>query len=328
MKKIETPNIKFYNTDSLNLYKTLPKPIVIISDGPYGVSGYPGDLKSANGLGDWYKEHIAQWNKYATAQTTLWFWNTELGWANVHPELEKQGWEYKACHVWNKGIAHKAGNINMKTSKTLPVVTEICVQYVKKPIFDYSNKKISMKEWLYNEWKRTGLPFSKTNIACNVKDAATRKYFTQSYLWYMPPAEAFEKIVNYANKYGSQQNRPFFSIDGKKSLSKKEWEQFRAKFYCPLGITNVWDYPALRGEERIKIKHKAIHLNQKPLKLIESIIRISSDEGDVIWDPFGGLATSSIASQNINRLCYSAEINADIFEHAKKRIEKYLKQAS
>lgn len=95
-------------------------------------------------------------------------------------------------------MGHVAGNTNTKTIRHLPVVTEVCVQYVKKPIFTVGEKQMTMKEWLRYEWERTGLPFSKTNEACGVKDAATRKYFTKCHLWYMPPAEAFEKIAIYA----------------------------------------------------------------------------------------------------------------------------------
>ena len=98
----------------------------------------------------------------------------------------------------------------------------------------------------------------------------------------------------------------------------------RAKFKCPIGVTNVWDLPQLNGTERIKEGLKAYHLNQKPLKLIELIIRISSDKGDVVWDPFGGLATSAIASHKLGRKCYSAEINKDIYKVAVSRVMSIL----
>lgn len=67
-----------------------------------------------------------------------------------------------------------------------------------------------MQEWLRYEWKRTGLPLNKTNEACKVKNAASRKYFTNCHLWYFPPVEAFEKLVIYANTFGDLAGRPFF----------------------------------------------------------------------------------------------------------------------
>ena len=317
-------NIHLCCGEAIEFYDKWKSPVVIVCDGPYGVNGYPGDLLSPYELGQWYEPHIKKWSSLATPITTLWFWNTELGWTNVHPVLEKYGWQYVSCCVWDKGISHIAGNTNTKTIRHLPIVTEICVQYVKKPIFLIDDKEISMQEWLRYEWKRTGLPLSKTNEACGVKNAATRKYFTNCHLWYMPPPDAFEKFSNYANVYGDQNKKPYFSIDGKKSISKNEWEAMRSKFYCPMGITNVWKESQLRGKERLKIHHKAIHLNQKPLSLIKRIIEITSDIGDVVWDPFAGLFTTAIASIELNRICYCAEINPEIYNVALDRVKTSL----
>ena len=119
--------------------------------------------------------------------TTLWFWNTEIGWANVHPTLVEHGWEYRNCHIWDKGIAHIAGNSNSKTLRKFPVATEVCVQYTKKAFFKADGIQMDMQQWLRYEWERTGLPLYKTNEACGVRNAATRKYFTKDHLWYYPP---------------------------------------------------------------------------------------------------------------------------------------------
>lgn len=317
-------SINLFCGDALDLYEKWKSPTVIISDGPYGVSGFPGDLVTPDGLGEWYEPHIKRWSELATPLTTLWFWNTEIGWANVHPILEKYGWSYVSCCVWDKGMSHVAGNINTKTIRHLPIVTEICVQYVKKPLFSVDGKDLSMKEWLRYEWGRTGLPFSKTNEACGVKDAATRKYFTKCHLWYMPPAEAFERIAAYANEHGKDENKPFFSINGKTPISKADWALMRSKFYCPIGVTNVWQVPQLRNGERLKINQKAIHLNQKPLELIKRTIEISSDKDDIVWDPFAGLFTTAVASYELDRICYCAEKNSDIYESGLERVKQRL----
>jgi DNA modification methylase len=316
--------INLENEDSLVIYDNWESPIVIISDGPYGVKGFKDDLPTYEGLDKWYEPHIKKWSEKATTQTTLWFWNTEIGWATVHPILSKYGWNFTNCHVWDKGIAYAAGKTNSKSLRKLPIVTEICVQYVKKPIFKVNGNIMSTKEWLRYEWKRTGLPFYKTNDAAKVKNAASRKYFTKCHLWYPPPPDTFEKIVNYANEYGDIKCKPYFSLDGEKPLGTEEWKKMRAKFKCPIGITNVWHEPALNGKERIKNGSKAYHLNQKPLKLTELIIDISSDKGDLVWDPFGGLATTAIASHKLNRKCNIAEKNSEIFRQALERVHKYL----
>lgn len=307
--------------DFKDVYQSWDAPTTIISDGPYGIGGYPGDPETPVGLGEWYEPYIKIWAEKSSPVTTLWFWNTELGWANVHPYLEANDWEFVNCHIWNKGKAHVAGNANTKTLRKLPVVTEVCAQYVKKAKFNVKGKELTMQEWLRYEWLRTGLPLSKTNEACGVKNAATRKYFTKCHLWYFPPVDAFEKLSNYANTYGDSSGKPYFSVNGKTPISKTQWELMRAKFKCPFGVTNVWNNPPLNGKERLKNGSKALHLNQKPLKLMNLILEMSSEKGDVIWEPFGGLCSGSVAAYNLNRKSFAAEINEDVFNQAVKRIK-------
>ncbi len=309
--------VNIFHGDAIEYYSKWPSPSVIISDGPYGIGSFEGDPNTPNELPQWYEPHIKSWSKLSNPATTLWFWNTEIGWAKVHPILEKYGWTYKSCNIWNKGIAHIAGNSNTKNLSHLPIVTEVCVQYVKEPRLDSGeNTNLSLKEWLRSEWERTGLPFTKTNDACGVKNAATRKYFTKCHLWYSPPPDVFEQLVEYANKHGDESGKPYFSTDGISSLNKDDWARLRPIFKCPIGITNVWDLPAVRGQERIKNGTKAIHLNQKPLKLMEMIIESSSKELDAIWEPFGGLCSAGIAAGKLNRRSYCAEINDKYFDLA------------
>lgn len=306
--------IKLFNSDVMELYDKWESPTVIVSDGPYGISGFDGDTTNPSDLKDWYRPHILKWTEKSTPLTTLWFWNTEIGWANVHPLLENFGWKFINCHIWDKGKAHIAGNANSRTLRKFPVVTEVCVQYVKEAKFNIGEKVLSMKEWLRYEWERTGIPLSKANEACGVKNAATRKYLTKCHLWYFPPANAFDKLAIYANKYGKGKGKPYFSINGKKPLTGTDWEIYRSKFYCDYGITNVWNVPPLNGHERIKIKSKSLHLNQKPLELMKLIIKASSDVDDIAWEPFGGLFSASLAAFYLNRKAFAAEINTEFYE--------------
>jgi len=321
--KYERDGVGIWSGDALGFYAAWAKPVVIISDGPYGLAGFPGDPPKPELLANWYEPHIAQWSRHATPMTTLWFWNTELGWANVHPLLVQNGWEYRNCHVWNKGIAHIAGNSNSKTLRKFPVITEVCLQYTKKATFEVAGEQLDMQQWLRHEWERSGLPWNKTNEACGVKNAATRKYFTKDHLWYYPPPEAFERMVHYANKHGNKVGGPYFSLDGRKPVSAESWARLRAKFYCFNGVTNIWDEPAVRGIERLKNQNKCVHTNQKPLRLVELCIKASSDEGDVVWEPFGGLCSAAVASHKLRRRCFAAEIIPEYFRIAVKRLENY-----
>lgn len=309
--------------DALNCYAGWPSPVVIVSDGPYGVSGYDGDLVSANGLAKWYEPHVAAWASRATPLTTLWFWNTEIGWAEVHPVLKQHGWIYRSCNIWDKGIGHVSGNTNTKTLRRFPVVTEVCAHYVRRPQFILgNNSQLSAQDWLRQEWCRTGLPLNRANEACGVRNAATRKYLTLDHMWYFPPPEVFQKLAIYANEHGIPAGRPYFSTDGTNILTASQWEQLRGKFHCEAGITNVWNIPAIRGKERIKHEGKSLHPNQKPLSIMGQIIRCSSDPGDVVWEPFGGLCSAAVASQRLGRICFAAEVDQQTFRHAKQRIDQ------
>ncbi len=73
---------------------------------------------------------------------------------------------------------------------------------------------------------------------------------------------------------------------------------------------------------------KALHLNQKPLDLMSMLIVASSDENDVIWEPFGGLFTASLASRKLQRKAYSCEIDSDYFYYGVKRFNQEVHQLS
>lgn len=310
--------------DVATRYGLWPAPATIIADGPYGLDLFPGDPPTPDGLAEWYAPHVAAWSRHSLPETTLWFWETEIGWATVHPILTLHGWGYRALHIWDKGVGHIAGNVNSKTIRGFPVVTEVCAQYIRQvQLPNAEGQLVSMKQWLREEWQRSGLSLSKTNEACGVKNAATRKYFTQGHLWYFPPPEMMERLVAYANEHGLATGRPYFSLDGKNSVTGAQWSRMRAKWNHTHGITNVWSEPAVRGSERFKDSQaKAAHANQKSLRLIERIITASSDEGDVIWEPFGGLCSAAIASLRTGRRCYSAEINDNFYALAKARLEE------
>lgn len=299
--------------DSLDLYASWPSPMTIVSDGAYGILGFEGDTSDHLGVPDWYEPHIAAWSARATGQTTLWFWNSEIGWSVVHPILERYGWRYVNANVWNKGKAHIAGNVHTALIRRFPVVTELCVQYVFEPRIDH----LTLKEWLRREWSRTGLPWRRANEACGVKDAAVRKYLDPGHLWYFPPPETFHRMARYANEHGAPEGRPYFSQDGIAPMDANAWAAMRSKFHCPVGYTNVWDRGPLHGKERIKVSNvngKAVHLNQKPLDLMRLTIEASTDPGDVVWEPFGGLFSASLAADLSDRRAFSAELDPTYYQ--------------
>ncbi len=64
------------------------------------------------------------------------------------------------------------------------------------------------------------------------------------------------------------------------------------------------------------------HPTQKPEGLVERIILASSDENDVVLDPFLGSGTTARVCQQLNRNCIGIELNPEFIKMAENRLEK------
>lgn len=70
-----------------------------------------------------------------------------------------------------------------------------------------------------------------------------------------------------------------------------------------------------------------IHPTQKPVKLLEFLIRIFTDEGDVVIDPVAGSGSTLLAARNLGRNSYGFEIKKGFYKDAKKLLtEEYAAQ--
>ena len=83
---------------------------------------------------------------------------------------------------------------------------------------------------------------------------------------------------------------------------------------------NVWkDIPIINP----MAKERTGYPTQKPLALLRRIIKASSDEGDVVLDPFCGCATALVAAEQLNRRW----VGIDIARKAKDLIKARLQDA-
>lgn len=67
--------------------------------------------------------------------------------------------------------------------------------------------------------------------------------------------------------------------------------------------------------------YRKIHPTQKPVKLLEKLIKIFTDEGDIVIDPVAGSGSTIIAAENTRRKGYGFEIKKDFYKSAKEWIE-------
>ena len=79
---------------------------------------------------------------------------------------------------------------------------------------------------------------------------------------------------------------------------------------------NVWDFPRVR----YRMAEYENHPTQKPIALLERIIKASSNEGDTILDPFSGTFTTSFVAKSLNRKSIGIEIDENFTKIGIRRV--------
>lgn len=86
---------------------------------------------------------------------------------------------------------------------------------------------------------------------------------------------------------------------------------------------NVWgDIKQLTYKSKELLSRELLNTVQKPEKLIERLIKASSSEGDLVYDPFCGSGTVPAVCERIGRRYVACEINADYARMARERIKR------
>jgi len=80
------------------------------------------------------------------------------------------------------------------------------------------------------------------------------------------------------------------------------------------------------GVLRFPTQRSKIHPTQKSIKLFEYIVKVSSNEGDVVCDPFVGSGTTALASIALNRSFIGGDLNPDYCKLAQERVNHLLSQ--
>jgi site-specific DNA-methyltransferase (adenine-specific)/modification methylase len=86
-------------------------------------------------------------------------------------------------------------------------------------------------------------------------------------------------------------------------------------------MRDLWEMPLVQGKERIRGKDgKALHPTQKPEEMLKRIILASSNEGDIVLDPFLGSGTTAVVAQRYGRNWIGIEKEIQYVKIAKKRL--------
>jgi adenine-specific DNA-methyltransferase len=147
---------------------------------------------------------------------------------------------------------------------------------------------------------------------------AGSKFFSprnEKFLWYVKNSEAYtfnlDDIRDPNVKYPNQKKNGKIRVN-------------------PLGKnpTDVWEFPKVTSGQNRSSKERTPHPAQFPSAVIQRIIQASSNQNQIVLDPFLGSGTTAMVALDLNRLVIGFEIRQDYCDIAANRIETFLKEQS
>jgi site-specific DNA-methyltransferase (adenine-specific) len=82
-------------------------------------------------------------------------------------------------------------------------------------------------------------------------------------------------------------------------------------------MRNLWEISPPQPREKIHGKHPT----QKPLKLLERILLASTNEGDIVLDPFNGSGSTGVVALRLGRKYIGIEMSQEYLDLTIKRLE-------
>lgn len=205
------------------------------------------------------------------------------------PILEEYGFELRQQIIIDKGMQVVSGRAT-KNYKMFPNVTESI-------LFLQKDAKPFVKEFLKQRQKELGLTAKKINEELGVKSNGGGMwsiYTGKNVCKQLPTEELWNKL------------QKILSFD----LPYKKISQ---TYHAQIGITDVWDDINFYSEKRI-------HPTQKPQKLINRLVFASSNERDVVLDPFMGSGATAVSCVELNRNFIGFEVDKSYYEKSLDRI--------
>lgn len=90
----------------------------------------------------------------------------------------------------------------------------------------------------------------------------------------------------------------------------------------PKQMRDLWQIPLVQGRERLRNREgRALHPTQKPEEMLKRIILASSDENDIVLDPFLGSGTTACMAQRHGRRWIGIEREESYVTAARLRLE-------
>lgn len=282
-QSLRTINDDFLNIDS-NLINNLSLDLVIADPPYFKVIGETWDYKHSTKSD--YLAWCGKWLDIISSKLRFGGSLYVFGYfRNLAPFLtlaESRGLELRQQIIIDKGIKSVAGR-KTSTYRLFPTVTESILFFTK------DNKQI-IKPLLKSRADELGLKSKEINEKLGVKSNGGG-------MWSI-----------YTGKNMCEQFPTKATWDKLMKVLKMNLDYYKyAQTFTPImGITDVWTDIDFYSKNRI-------HPTEKPYKLIERLILSSSNEGDLILDPFSGSGITGIVSSQLRRKCVLCEIDEQYY---------------
>ena len=211
----------------------------------------------------------------------------------------------KSCLTECKRILKSSGSVFLHCDK-------VASHYIRVLL----DKEFGMKNfrseiiWSYKRWSNSkkGLLNSHQNIYFYSK---TKNFkFNQLYTDYAPSTN-IDQILQDRER-----------TKNGKSVYKKDEEGniILGKEKKGVPLSDTWEIPYLNP----KAKERVGYPTQKPVLLLKQIIKIASNEGDLILDPFCGSGTTCVAAKYMKRDFIGIDKSKDAVELSRKRLDEMI----
>jgi len=172
--------------------------------------------------------------------------------------------------------------------------------------------------WFYKKWTNTAKFFQRNHdvIHTYAKNFGEHKFNKQ-----------FSDDISYHYEKGFHTNvveggiRQLIVYDEEKATRKVLEKKYDRIVYQldrkKVALPDVWEIPIINPMAKERIGYPT----QKPLVLLERIIKASSNEGDIVFDPFCGCGTTIHAAQNLNRQWIGIDICVNACKVIQERLE-------
>ena len=196
-----------------------------------------------------------------------------------------------------KRVTKKNGAIVMTASQ--PFTSALVMSNVK--MFKYC--------WVWNKARPTGFANAKKQPLRDYEDVVV---FGRCRVSYNPQGLVYlGKDVKNSNSCGGD------SVRGDTELSKGRGSlRTGGKSY----VQEWTNYP--RQVQKFGSEGKSVHPTQKPVALMEYLIKTYTNEGETVLDFTMGSGTTGVAAKNLNRSFIGIEMDEGYFNIAKERIDR------